>query len=415
MHVTELARSPFGTSADLTQNVSTPDGNCPRRWLDVDPLLLTPGPEREELRAVVRDFLAATSPPERVGELVASDLGYDPVTWRRMAAELGVPGLAIPESYGGSGYSFAELAVVLEEAGRTLLCGPLFGTVVLAANALLQSGDEQACLRHLPAIAAGTLTGTVALPGAPHGHAGGCTAHARDGGWAVSGRIDFVLDGHTADLVLVVAGTPAGPTLFACERPAVGLVRAPMRVLDGTRRQARLALWETPATAVGAPGDGDRILHAVVDLALAALAAEQVGGSAYALERCIGYVAERRQFGRPIGSFQAVKHRLADLLVEVEAARSASAYATWAAATCVATGDSPELAMAASAAKAVCSDTFTRAAAELVHLHGGMGFTWEHPAHRYLRRARSTEVLLGTPALHRRRVAELAGVPVGHS
>jgi len=395
--------------AELVHDTSTTDAR-PRRWLDVDPMMLTTTPEQEELRSVVRDFLAATSPPERAGEQVESEFGYDTATWSRIAGELGVAGLAIPELYGGSGYSFAELAIVVEEAGRALLCGPLFGTVVLAANALLQSGDEHACGRYLPAIAGGTLTGTVGLPDAPGGQVGEATAERRREGWVVSGRVDFLLDGHTADLVLVVARTPAGPTLFACERPADGLVSEPMRVLDGTRRQARLSLWEAPATAVGPPGEGDRILHAVVDLALAALAAEQVGGSAYALERCVGYVAERRQFGRPIGSFQAIKHRLADLLVEVEAARSASAYATWAAAA-----GSSELPMAASAAMVVCSGTFTRATAELVQLHGGMGFTWEHPAHRYLRRARSGEVLLGTPSTHRRRVAALVGVPAGRA
>jgi len=367
--------------------------------LDVDPLLLTPSPEHEELRAVVRDFLRATSPPEAVRGQIDSDMGYDAATWRRMADELGVQGLAVPEKYGGSGYSFAELAIVLEEAGRALLCEPLFSTVVLAAHALLRSGDDAACARYLPPMVAGHMVATVALP-----DTGGCTAQRRRQDWAVTGRVDFLVDGQDADLVLVVARTPAGPTLFACER-RYGFVTEPMRVLDGTRRQARLHLREARGVPVGAPGDGDRVLAGVVDVALAALSAEQVGGSAYALEQTVAYVAGRRQFGRPIGSFQAIKHRLADLLVDIEAARSASAYATWAAAT-----GSTELPMAASVAKAVCSETFTRAVAELVQMHGGMGFTWEHPAHLYLRRARSSEVLLGTPAAHRRRVAELAGV-----
>ena len=382
-----------------------------RRPPDVDPLALTPSGEGEELRAVVRDFLHDTSPPEVVRELVESRHGYDPAAWKRMAAELGVHGLAVPEAYGGAGYTFAELAVVLEEAGRALLCAPLFSTVVLAANALLESGDEAACARYLPPIVAGELVATIGLPAAPGGELGGqpggCTAQRRGGGWVVGGTLGFLVDGDTADLVLVLARGPDGPTLFACERGSSGFASEPMRVLDGTRRQARLRLRDAPATPVGVPGDGERIVAGVVDLALTALAAEQLGGSAYALDSSVGYVSERRQFGRPIGSFQAIKHRLADLLVEVEAARSASGYATWAAAS-----GTPELPLAASAAKAVCSDAFTRASAELVQMHGGMGFTWEHPAHLYVRRARSSEVFLGTPALHRRRVAQLVGVSV---
>jgi acyl-CoA dehydrogenase len=385
---------------DLTVGVSGGQAGPSRCGsLNIDPLLLTPTQEHEELRAFVRDFLRLTSPPEAVRRQIDSDLGYDATMWRRMADELGVQGLAVPEIHGGSGYSFAELGVVLEEAGRALQCGPLFSTVVLAAHALLRSGDDEACARYLPPMVAGRTVATVALPGT-----GECTAERRRQDWTVNGRVDFLIDGHDADLVLVVAATPAGPTLFACER-RYGFVTEPVRVLDGTRRQARLHLNEARGVPVGAPGDGERILDAVVDLALAALSAEQVGGSAYALEQTVAYVAERRQFDRPIGSFQAIKHRLADLLVDVEAARSASAYATWAAAT-----GSPELPMAASVAKAVCSETFTRAVAELVQMHGGMGFTWEHDAHLYVRRARSTEVLLGTPAVHRRRVAELAGV-----
>jgi acyl-CoA dehydrogenase len=377
--------------------------------LDVDPLMLRPSPEQEELRSVLRDFFKAASPHEVVLEQVDSEAGYDPSTWRRMAVELGVQGLAVPEVYGGSGYSFAELGVALEEAGRALLCGPLFSTSVLAANALLESRDDAACARLLPAIVEGRLVATMAMPDPPGRQPAGVIADRAGGGWTVSGSVDFVLDGHGADVVLVVASGPDGPTLFACERASPGFASEPLRVLDGTRRQARLWLRGVPATPVGATGDGDRIAAAVFDVAVAALAAEQLGASGYALDQTVEYVAQRRQFGRPIGSFQAIKHRLADLLVDVEAARSAAAYATWAVST-----NSTELPLAASTAKAVCSDTFTRAAGELVQMHGGMGFTWEHPAHLYLRRARSSEVLLGSPPWHRRRVAHLAGVASRH-
>jgi acyl-CoA dehydrogenase len=354
--------------------------------VNIDPALLTETPEQAELRAVVRDLLAG---------------GEDDKLWARLAGEVGVHGLAIPERYGGSGYTFAELAVVLEETGRTLSCGSLLPTVVLAATTLLHSGNEEACERYLPRIADGTLTATVAGFGSPvwppapvlkstSGHRQSLSA-VRDGeGWVLRGSVDFVLDGQHADLVLV----RVGDRIFAVD----GWRSTPRRVLDETRPQALIEFANAPAT----PLCDAEIADTVLDVGRAALAAEQVGGIAHALDATVSYVRERHQFGRPIGSFQAVKHRLADLLVELEAARSVSAYAT----ACVVTaaGDLP---VAASAAATVCSAAFQLAAAEYVQLHGGIGFTWEHPAHRYVRRARAGEVLFGDHDFHRARLAAL--------
>lgn len=369
--------------------------------LDIDPALLDDSEERRQLRTVLREFFAETSSPDDVRKHMAAPRGYDEALWSRMANEIGVQGLAIPERYGGSGYTFAELAVVLQEAGRALLCAPLLSTVVLAAHALLLSGDEAACARHLPAIAAGTRIATLAGAGPDNA----LRATHTPAGWAVRGRADFVPDGAGAELILLAADTPDGPGLFACEAGAPGLVRTPRRTLDGTRRLALLTLSGVAVTPVGRPGAAAPLLAAVADIGRAALSAEQVGGSAHALEACVSYVRQRRQFGRPIGSFQAIKHRLADLLVEVEAARSAAAYAG----ACVAVS-SPELPVAASAAAVVCSGAHRLATAEYVQLHGGTGFTWEHPAHLYLRRARSSEVLLGTADEQLVRLAALLGV-----
>ncbi|MFD5063686.1 acyl-CoA dehydrogenase family protein [Streptomyces sp. NPDC058394] len=368
------------------------------RHPDIDPQLLSETEEQRELRTVLRAFFAETSGPEDVRKHQASPRGYDEALWARLAGEIGVHGLAIPEEYGGSGFTFAELAAAFEEAGRALYCAPLLPTVGLAAHALLGSGDRQACERYLPRIADGSLTATVA------GFTGGDVYAERGGsGWVLRGATDFVLDGVGAELIVVRAQTPDGSRLFACEPADDTCLRTPRRVLDETRRQALVEFRGTPATPVSSANAGD--VAAALDAGRAALAAEQLGGSGHALDATVEFVAQRQQFGRAIGSFQAVKHRLADVLVAVEAARSASAYATACAAT------APEqLPIAASAAAAVCSETFRLATAEYVQLHGGIGFTWEHPAHLYVRRARSSEVLFGTADQHRDRLADLIGL-----
>ncbi|MFD7504136.1 acyl-CoA dehydrogenase family protein [Streptomyces sp. NPDC059850] len=373
------------------------------RHPEIAPRLLSETDEQRQLRTVLRDLFAEACGPEDLRKHLAAPRGYDEALWARLAGEIGVHGLAVPEEYGGSGFTFAELAVALEEGGRALACAPLLPTVVLAAHALLYAGDRTACERYLPRIADGTLTATVAGFG---DDGPGVIAEQGGAGWVLRGRADFVLDGAGVDLVLVRAGTPDGPGLFACEPDPATCRRTPRRVLDETRRQALLEFRGAPATPVGAAEGAGATVSATLDTGRAALAAEQVGGSGHALDTTVEFVAQRHQFGRPIGSFQAVKHRLADVLVALEAARSASAYAT----ACVAVAP-PQLPVAATAAAVVCSETFRLATAEYVQLHGGIGFTWEHPAHLYVRRARAGEVLFGTADRHRARLAGLALEP----
>ncbi|MFH9059747.1 acyl-CoA dehydrogenase family protein [Streptomyces coeruleorubidus] len=379
-----------------------------RRHPEIDPQSLSETDEQRQLRAVLRDFLTETSGPEDVRKHLATPRGHDERLWARLAGEIGVHGLAVPEKYGGAGFTFAELAVALEESGRALYCAPLLPTVALAAHALLHSGDRAACERYLPRIADGTLTATVAGFDAVSSDEPDVTAEQSGAGWVLRGQADFVLDGAGADLILVRARTPAGRRLFACEPSPDTSRRTPRRVLDETRRQALVEFRGAPATVVGTAEGTEDTVAATLDTGRAALAAEQVGGSGHALDATVEFVGQRHQFGRPIGSFQAVKHRLADVLVALEAARSASAYAT--ACTAVA---SPELPVAACAAAVVCSETFRLATAEYVQLHGGIGFTWEHPAHLYVRRARSAEALFGTTDRHRVRLAELIGLTTG--
>ncbi|TPQ19057.1 acyl-CoA dehydrogenase family protein [Streptomyces sporangiiformans] len=377
------------------------------RHPEIDPQLLSETDEQRQLRTVLRDFHTEAGGPEGVRKHLATPRGYDELLWMRLAGEIGVHGLAVPEEYGGSGFTFAELAVALEEAGRALYCAPLLPTVALAAPALLHSGDRAACERYLPRIADGTLTATVAGFDADGPADSQVTAEQGGSGWVLRGQADFVLDGAGADLILVRARTPAGPRLFACEPTPEACRRTPRSVLDETRRQALVEFRGAPAITVGTTEGTEDIVSATLDTGRAALAAEQVGGSGHALDATVDFVAQRHQFGRPIGSFQAVKHRLADVLVALEAARSASSYASACAAAC-----SPQLPVAACAAAVVCSETFRLATAEYVQLHGGIGFTWEHPAHLYVRRARTSEVLFGTTDRHRVRLAELIGLAV---
>jgi alkylation response protein AidB-like acyl-CoA dehydrogenase len=357
--------------------------------------------EQEELRRTVRDFLDKKSPEAEVRRLMDTTDGYDPAVWEQMGAQLGLQGLAIPEELGGSGYGFVELGVVLEEMGRRLLCAPYFSTVVLAANALLLSGDDAAKKEHLPGIATGETVATLACTEEGGGwDEAGVTATAApaataptNGGWVVSGVKSHVLDGHVADLLLVTARTAAGVSLFAVRGDADGLTRTPLATLDQTRKQARVELAGTPATLVGADGGGWAVVEQVLQRAAVGLAAEQVGGAQCAMDMAVAYAKDRVQFGRPIGSFQAIKHKCANLLVEVESARSAAMYASW----CAAEGND-ELPRAAAMAKSFCSEAYSHAAGENIQIHGGIGFTWEHPAHLYFKRATTSEVLFGGPA-----------------
>ena len=363
--------------------------------------------EQEELRRSVRRFLDDTSPMDEVRRLMDTEEGYDPGVWRRMA-ELGLQGIHVPEALGGAGLGHVELAVVLEELGRTLACLPYFSTVGLAVNALLASGDERAQRDLLPRLASGEATATLAVlepPGSWDPDALRAQARREGGGWVVDGVKAFVVDGHTADVVLVAAGTPAGPSVFAVDGGAPGLERLPVPQLDQTRKLARLELSSTPARLVGEAGSAAGWLGRALDLAAVALASEQVGGAQRCLDMSVDYAKSRHQFGRPIGSFQAIKHRCADMLLRVESARAAASYAAWAAAE-----DAEELPAVASLARAYCSEAYSWVAGETIQVHGGIGFTWEHDAHLYFKRAKASELLLGDPAHHRELLLQRIGI-----
>jgi len=364
--------------------------------------------EQEELRRSVRRFLDDKSPITEVRRLMETTEGYDPAVWSQMANQLGLQGLTIPEEYGGSGFSYVELIVVLEEMGRSLLCAPYFSTVALAANAILASGDDAAKKELLPGIASGETIATLALT-EDNGRwdLEGIQLQAKKSGdgYTLDGHKMFVIDGHTANLIVVVARTSAGISFFAVDGDAQGLTRTALSTMDMTRKQARLEFSGTPARLIGADGGAEAALSKTLDLAAVALAAEQVGGAQRCLDMSVEYAKVRIQFGRPIGSFQAIKHKCADMLLEVESAKSAAYYAGWAAAE-----DSDELPVVASLAKAYCSEAYFHAAAENIQIHGGIGFTWEHDAHLYFKRAKSSELLLGDPTYHRELLAQRIGI-----
>jgi alkylation response protein AidB-like acyl-CoA dehydrogenase len=364
--------------------------------------------EQEELRRTVRSFLEQKSSEAEVRRLMETEQGYDEAVWKQMGEQMGLQGLAIPEEYGGSGYSYIELIVVLEEMGRRLLAAPYFSTVVLAANTLLQCGDDAAKKEHLPGIASGETIATLAITEANgRWDEEGITLQASGSGdsWTLDGEKMFVIDGHVADLILVAAKTGAGTSLFAVQGDAQGLTRTPLATMDQTRKQAKLTFSGTPAKLIGTDGQGWQTLSTVLDLAAVGLAAEQVGGAQLVLEMAVQYAKDRIQFGRPIGSFQAIKHKCADMLLEVESAKSAAYYAGWCAAEM-----NDELPSVASLAKAYCSEAYFHAAAENIQIHGGIGFTWEHPAHLYFKRAKSSELLFGDPTYHRELLAQRIGI-----
>jgi alkylation response protein AidB-like acyl-CoA dehydrogenase len=364
--------------------------------------------EQEELRKTVRQFLEAKSSEDAVREQMDTENGFDPAVWSQMGEQMGLQGLIVPEEFGGSGYGYIELIVVLEEMGRRLLCAPFFSTVVLAANTLIHSGDDAAKAAHLPGIASGETIATLAFTeeNGRWDEAGITATATKDGdAWKITGTKMYVLDGHTANLLIVAARTDAGVSLFAVEGDAAGVTRTPLATMDQTRKQAKIELADAPGTLIGTDGEGWATLERVLDLAAVGLAAEQVGGAQFVLEMAVQYAKDRVQFGRPIGSFQAIKHKCADMLLEVESAKSAAYYAGWAASEL-----NDELPSVASLAKAYCSEAYFHAAAENIQIHGGIGFTWEHPAHLYFKRAKSSELLFGDPTYHRELLAQRIGI-----
>jgi alkylation response protein AidB-like acyl-CoA dehydrogenase len=355
--------------------------------------------EHLELRDGFRRFLAATSPIAEVRRLLETPLGYAPEVWARMVGELGLPGLAIPERYGGLGFGPAEQVIVGEEMGRSLLCSPYFSSAVLAASALLSADDEAMRTELLPAIADGSRIVTLAVPeqdGVWRADHARTRAVPVAGGFVLTGHKPYVPDGHIADTLLVTAHADGGPSLFAVDAGAPGLARRAAPAVDPTRRQVAVDLDEVPGRPVGAIGTAVEVIEQMVWRALPALASEQAGGAQRCLDMSVEYAKLRRQFGQPIGDFQAIRHKWADMRIEVESARWSVYYAALSAVR-----DPGRLPLTASLAKICCSEAFCQVAAENIQIHGATGFAGEHEAQLHYQRARSAELLLGSPSWYR--------------
>ncbi|MER6677837.1 acyl-CoA dehydrogenase family protein [Streptomyces sp. NPDC000983] len=374
-------------------------------------------PEQDRIRRALRELLDRRCGSRELRAAVDSPEGHDPALWAALAGRLGLPGLALPEAYGGVGCSATELALAAEETGRALAPSPLLATAVLAAPLVLALGTGAQRAALLPRIADGSLTAALAAPPAclaltgandgdwaGGGRSGGVQARRTADGWRLYGEVEHVLDGHSARILLVAAHTGgftrSRTDLFLVPGDAAGLVRVRRTALDATRPLAAVQFRETGAELLGEEGaDVPGALAGVGDTAAAVLACEAVGAAGRALELTVTHVRAREQFGRPIGSFQAVKHRLADVYVQVRAARSAAHYAAWATAHAERVGGLA-LAEALTALRA--------AAGEAIQLHGGIGFTWEHDAHLYFKRAAGDELLFGPAHRLRARAADTA-------
>jgi len=348
--------------------------------------------DERALRAGVRGLSGKAEPGPSRGIPGGGGGGRPPgLAWRRLCDEVGVPGLAIPQRYGGAGAGLAEVCVVMAELGRNLTPAPMLGSAVLAAQAVLASGDDAARERLLPAIADGSVIAALAWT-TQAGHRDiaevGCAARDAGSGWELDGEAHYVLDGTAAGVLLVAASTPDGTGLFEVDPDAADVTRAAVTAMDESRDLAVVRLTGARGRRVG--GDAAGALAAARDQACVALAAEQAGAAARALELTVGHMLTRVQFGQVIGGFQALQHRAADLYVLVESARSLSQ------AVAADPGPGPR----AAAAKVYCSEVLTQAASEMIQLHGAIGITWEHQAHRYLKRAHGGRYLFGTPAGH---------------
>ncbi|MFR9804071.1 acyl-CoA dehydrogenase family protein [Pseudonocardia sp. RS010] len=362
--------------------------------------------EHLELRRTVRRFVEQQVTEADVRRTIDDPEGLDRAVWSRMGAQLGLQGLALPEEFGGADGGLLETVILFEETGRALVPSPLLSTVGLAAPLLLALGDGGACKQWLTDIAAGELIAAVALPGGAYEPTSPPTVRAEPtaDGWRLTGSASHVLDGALADLLLVVAATAEGPRVFAVRPREIELGLTPLATLDLTRREADIVFDDTPAEPVG---PADRVADALdraLTVAAVALAAEQTGGAEHLMAMAVEYAKIRYQFGRAIGSFQAIKHKLAEMAFDVERMHAAVRHAATVA------DDPAELAVAAELAAKYCSEAFFRVAAETVQVHGGIGFTWEHPAHLYFRRAKASEYLLGSPGSHGERLLALLGV-----
>jgi alkylation response protein AidB-like acyl-CoA dehydrogenase len=365
--------------------------------------------EQEEFRQVLRRFLQERSPPSAVRRLMETEAGWDRAEWVELNQQLGLTGVHIPEEFGGQGFGFVELGIVLEEMGRALLCAPYFATTVLAATAIMNGASpaQQAAL--LPPIALGEVVATLAFT-EPNGRwdAEGIemTATPEGGKFRLDGVKSFVLDGHTADLIVVAARAPGssgeeGLSLFTVQGDASGLSRRALQVLDPTRKLARLEFAGVEAELIGELGGAAAPLARTLAQAAACLASEMVGGAEALRVSALDYANLRMQFGRPIASFQSMKHKQADMLLEVELAKSAAYAATSAAAE-----DDDDFPAIASLAKASAAEAYLQTAIHTIQIHGGIGFTWDNDTHLWFKRAKSSEVFLGDPTWHRERMIQ---------
>ena len=355
--------------------------------------------EQNQLRAAVRKFCSENFDEQTVRRLMESDPPFDPKVWTRLGSELGVLGLSVPEADGGVGGTLVDQAVAVEELGASLACGPVFGTVFLAIPALVAAQAGQVRDALLAELVEGRRTAAFVVAdraGAPE------AVTVTADGEALTGTVERVVDAGAADDLLVAARGADGVALYAVDAAGPGVQRTPLVTLDLTRPQATIQLSGAPGRLVAGPGEAERVIEHALQVGAALLAAEQVGAGQHLLDLSVEYAKSRLQFGRPIGSFQAVKHRLADLLVDLEHARSTAYHAVWALAD-----GSDDPALAVSIAQATCSAAFTRIATDTIQVHGGIGFTWEHQAHLYFKRAITDAALLGSAEQHRSRVAEL--------
>ncbi len=368
--------------------------------------------EQQEFRQVLRRFFAETSPTSVVRRQMASERGWDPEQWRELNRQLGLCGVHAPEEYGGQGFGFVELAIVLEEMGRALVCAPYFASTVLATTAVLNAATEAQKAALLPPLVAGERVATFALA-EPNGRGDAdgveTAAVAGERGYRLDGSKSFVLDGGSADLLIVAARRPGthgadGLSLFTVEADASGVTRAPLQTLDPTRKMARIELRGAEGELLGEEGAAAGPLAKTLAQAAACLASEMVGGAERLRESALDYAMLRMQFGRPIASFQSMKHKQADMLLEVELAKSAAYVAAQAAAE-----DSGELPALASLAKAAASEAYLQTAIHTIQIHGGVGFTWDNDTHLWFKRAKSSEVFLGDPTWHREHMLQAWG------
>ena len=375
--------------------------------------------EQRMIQASAERFLNQVASSAAVRTAMTSDQGYDTATWARMARELYWPALAIPEAYGGLGLGFVEVSLLQEQLGRCLLPTPFFATCCLATPALLLSRNEALKERWLPLIAAGEIRASLAYTSAPRWDDSAVQVYAQShaGGYRLNGEYHYVIDGSDCQLLIIAARTPgsvgeAGIRLFALPADTPGIVCQWQPTQDQTRRLATITLNDVVVhddQLLSEPGQGWPMLRDVLQIACVGLAAEQTGGAQQSLDITLAYISGREQFGRTIASFQAIKHRCADLMLAIECARSASYYAACIAAECLNIDGDPgireQLGEAAATAKIFASEGFFQCAAESIQLHGGVGFTWGYDPHLYFKRARASEQMLGPPAFHREQLA----------